>query len=287
MGDQKGEGIDMARDGWSQEFLEDVRIFSGFEIYAKHVTHTHLNETISNIGLAISGEKDVETLLLSIRGFIGVAIRAHQVKYINTNDEIIGNSIISKNLLDLADRCKHLHNDIVNMPISEWSAIHRFGNKRMESKYASVRDDELNYLLSMKQINWLQSYLEQAALYMASGENIQKPRWRGAAERELRIECGIALARIYEEAFGKEITINNCTKSKSDEQTSFMKFYEEMMDMFTDGLTVATDIPGVLREARSRYREYKQKGWSDRTVGPDKHAPLSVSIPLLGLPPDD
>jgi hypothetical protein len=105
---------------------------------------------------------------------------------------------------------------------------------------------------AIEELDWASRFLRDAA----EGVEEQRHRWRQAERRRQRVRRGYCLARVFEVAFGRTATVNDCRTDARyfKKPTPFMTFYERMVTLAfpKDGMF---DLPGVLREALSLHRQ--------------------------------
>lgn len=268
---------------WGDEFIWMVHTFERLGASFPHVTTETVEKALEGFPEPLAEGRDMGTLAAAIRSFLGRTVKPAKDDPFGSQ----GNAQTRDNLYKLADRATALWQDLAEMPRAEWSAIRAHGLERHELRISSGRDDELNYMLALRHIYWLSDFLTGAALHMNSGDNVQPPRWRERAQRETRIERGVAMAQVFKAAFALPLTVNNWPSGKDKAPTLFMEFYRRIITLALNGQEADTDISGVLRVARDREAERERKDWASRHSEPSAVAPLSPDFPMFNAAPDD
>lgn len=105
---------------------------------------------------------------------------------------------------------------------------------------------------AVAELDWLTSFIKSAARTTPS----QHGPWRLSAGKRLRVERGQYLARVYEAAFGEQVSANNFpTDATVRAQTPFMDFYGRMVTL-AFGASETANLTEVVKEACRLHRQH-------------------------------
>jgi len=191
-------------------------------------------------------------------GWLATAVRrtlAYTMPTERDDPSRIGNAEIRDALDRLGRQVQSLWVDLFELPDPLDSRLWDYAFEQWKGVNAlTAAGDESfaynRYKVALSHLDWLAGFLKRAA--MATPD--QQKNWRQSAKKELRILRGYYLAPIFEAAFGKKITVNNCPSDpRHDNPTPFMVFFSRMTRL-AFGQIDDSNLSEVLKMARKWHK---------------------------------
>ena len=165
------------------------------------------------------------------------------------------NSEVRDEILKLSGECSRMRDRlwqrsqeadraIWDRAVDTWTAA---ADPKLQSVQIGPPADYKDFSEALRQLDWLSNYLRSVAAVL----HAQPPNWRRAEEREQRVVRAQFLSPIYEEAFGREPTVNTWPMAKS--LGPWADFYQRIVAL-AFGEQATPNLEAVLDEARRRHK---------------------------------
>jgi len=234
-------------------FSDDAEFaaFIGRDHMLPTVTGEAVGRALAGFTLPLSPGKEMDWLAMAVRRSLAISIP-------DTSDgpERPSNAEFRDELLSLAEQASATWIAIFQRSAEADSRLWDEAFRRWEGCNALALGDDPDFeynrfRAALTELEWLSSFLGNAV----KGTEQQKPNWRAAERKRIRVHRGLYLARVFEAAFGTAVSANNWPSGAHRTPSAFMDFYQRMVAL-AFGEHCTPDISGVLKAVCRLHRQY-------------------------------
>ncbi|MCW1383915.1 hypothetical protein OLX02_13915 [Novosphingobium sp. KCTC 2891] len=234
-------------------FADDAEFaaFLGRDHMLLAVTPEAVASAMVGFALPLSPGKELDWLAMAVRRALGISI-----PNVSDGPERPSNAEFRDELVSLAERATETWIAIFQRSPEADSRLWDEAFNQWEgcNALAAGDDPEFEYnrfRAALAELNWLSSFLGKAV----KGTEQQKPNWRAAERKRIRVQRGLYLAPIFEAAFGTVVSANNWPSGVHRAPSAFMDFYQRMVAL-AFGEQRTPDLSGVLKAVCRMHRQY-------------------------------
>lgn len=212
------------------------------------ITAEAMGKALKGFAPPLVPEKDMAWLAMAVRRSLAISIPSFDEGPNRTS-----NKDIRDELERLAALAGSTWQELFECELDAERRLWRFALNRWDGEGGTETEDgnvlgdpseHRRFKAAIAELDWLASFMREAARATPS----QRGPWKQSENRRLRVERAQYLAPVFEAAFGQRVTANNWPSGTHLKPSSFMDFYQRMVDLaFSE--KASPDLSGVVKEA--------------------------------------
>jgi hypothetical protein len=216
----------------------------------ERVTRDAVETALADFPIGLAEGWDHGSLAARVRDALAQPLVQYEV-----HKERASNASVKAKISIIARHSKKMRSHLDDLQYDARSVLKNpsnFGNFLGYLINSDFIDNDIDLFLGgiQRDLQIFEAYLNNSAKMI----KIQKAKWNVTQIKNLRITCGEALIDVFEDSFGRKITLNNWCKNGGDARhkkpTPFMAFYQLIMFIIFNE-SVTPNLADILKEARA------------------------------------